>query len=90
MQLLEPLKKLDLFGRPLPQANLGGMEQVQTHYGGCISLLFAFITFLFASLKLQHLLSKHNPQVNSFVEESAFDIDDKFSIASHSDFMIAF
>ena len=90
MNLLEPLKKLDIFGQPLPQANLGGQEKVRTHIGGFVSLLFANITFLFAILKLQHLMSKHNPSVNSFVEEGAFDLDEKFSTADKEDFMMAF
>ena len=90
MMLLEPLKRADFFGQPLPQGNIDGQEKVRTHFGGLVSLVFAYITLLFAFLKLQHLLTRHNPQVNSYVEEGVFDTDERLRINEHEDFMIAF
>ena len=45
---------------------------------------------MFSVLKLQHLLSKHNPQVNSFVERDAFDDQDVYWAEDDDEFMIAF
>ena len=67
------LLTLDMFGTPLPSFNIQGEDQVRTHCGGCVSLLIMYVTFLFATLKLQHLLSKHNPSVNDFVDTDAYD-----------------
>ena len=49
-----------------------------------------YTTFLFAVLKLQHLLSKHNPTVNTFVQRDAFDETDVWRGADNDDFMMAF
>lgn len=63
---------------------------MNTHFGGFISILFSFITFLYATLKVQHLLSRHNPSINTYVDEGAFDLDEKFSPLEQGDFMMAF
>jgi len=64
MLLLSPLLKLDLFGASLPGFSLAGEEKVRTHIGGLVSFVIAYTTLLFGLLKLNHLLTKHNPQVN--------------------------
>ena len=73
------LLTLDMFGAPLPTFNLKGEEKVRTHCGGCTSLIIIYVTFLFATLKLQHLLSKHNPTVNTFVQRDALDENEIWS-----------
>ena len=67
------LLTLDMFGSPLPSFNIKGEDTVRTHFGGCVSFIIMFVAFLFATLKLQHLLSRHNPSVNYFVERDAYD-----------------
>ena len=67
------LKTLDLFGAQVPAFNVRGRNTVSTHCGGCMSLAIMYITFVFATLKLQHLISHHNPSVNDYVEKNAFD-----------------
>jgi hypothetical protein len=83
------LLTVDMFGSPLPGFNAGGDESVRTHSGGCLSLIIMYITFLFATLKLQHLMMKHNPSVNVFVDEEAFDETDVW-YAEEQDFIMAF
>ena len=73
------LLTLDMFGAQLPTFNLKGEEKVRTHCGGCTSLIIIYVTFLFATLKLQHLLSKHNPTVNTFVQRDALDENEIWS-----------
>ena len=52
------LLTLDMFGAPLPAFNMQGEDTVRTHCGGCISLAIMYVTFLFATLKLQQLQNR--------------------------------
>ena len=83
------LLTLDMFSEPLPAFNIDGSGSVRTYCGGCVSLLMMYVIFLFAVLKFQHLISKHNPSVNTFVERDAFDENDVW-VGSETDFMMAF
>lgn len=83
------LLTLDMFGAGIPAFNVMGKDQVRTHCGGCLSLVILSVTFLFATLKLQHLLSRHNPSVNTFVEKDAFDDSDIWLGTDNEDFMLA-
>ena len=80
----------DMFAKPIPTFNINGETEVRTHLGGCISLLVMYVTFIFATLKLEHLLSRHNPSVNVFVDQDALSSDDIWSGAEEEDFMVAF
>ena len=84
------LLTLDQFGAPLPGFNVHGEDSVRTYCGGLVSLLIMLLAFLFATLKLQHLLSKHNPSVNNFVERDAFDENDIWRGEENEDFQMAF
>ena len=84
------LLSLDLFKEPMPAFNIAGNQHVRTHCGGCVSLVMMYVLFLFSTLKLQHLLSKHNPQVNTFKTRDAFDETDMWYAEEDEDFMIAF
>lgn len=53
-----------------------------------MTILIVYVTFVFASLKLMHLLSHHNPQVNESVEIDAFGPDYIYETAT-GDFMLA-
>ena len=84
------LHTLDMFSEPLPAFNIEGHREVRTHCGGCVSLIIMYVLFLFAVLKLQHLLSKHNPSVNTFVERDVFDEEDIWYGAENEEFAMAF
>mmetsp|Transcript_31687 Transcript_31687/g.41960 ORF Transcript_31687/g.41960 Transcript_31687/m.41960 type:complete len:159 (-) Transcript_31687:1820-2296(-) len=66
-----------------------GEDSVRTYSGGCLSLIIMYITFLFAALKLEHLMTRHNPAVNVFVDKDAMDDSDIWEGAD-SDFAMAF
>ena len=83
------LKTLDLFSTPLPGFNIKGKESVPTFAGGLLSLVIIYISLMFAALKMLHLWSRHNPQVNTFVEKDAFGTEDVFYPAKEG-FMLAF
>ena len=84
------LHTLDMFSEPLPAFNIEGSRDIRTNCGGCVSLIIMYVLFLFAVLKLQHLLSKHNPTVNTFVERDFIDENDIWYAADTGDFMMAF
>ena len=64
-------RKFDLFGAQVPQFNLNGQKDVRSLIGGIASFLVISTTFLFATLKLQHLLQRKNPTVSIYSEEIA-------------------
>lgn len=70
------LLTLDMFKEPLPAFNIEGEGHIRTYCGGCVSLIIVYVLFLFAMLKLTHLMSRQNPQVNTYVEREAFDESD--------------
>ena len=57
--MLNFISKLDIFGKAVPAFNIKGRGKVDTVCGGLASLFIIYITFLYASLKLMHLNSKH-------------------------------
>lgn len=81
---------MDMFGEPLPTFNIKGESDVRTHCGGCLSIIIIYIMILFATLKMQHLLLKHNPSVNIFTERDAFDETHVWYYNDQVDFMMAF
>ena len=83
------LLTLDMFRQPLPAFNIEGEGHIRTYCGGCVSLIIIYVLVLFAVLKLQHLLSKHNPQVNTFVTRDHFEDSDIFTPGEDDNFSIA-
>ena len=80
------LLTLDMFRQPLPAFNIEGEGHIRTYCGGCVSLIIIYVLVLFAVLKLQHLLSKHNPQVNTFVTRDHFEDSDIFKPGEDDNF----
>ena len=78
--LASPMKKLDSFPASVPGFNIRGEKIVSTSIGGCVTFIMLSVTFLFATLKFQHLILRHNPSINSHTEYfanrgSRFDIN---------------
>ena len=69
----EVFRSLDIFGKDLPTFILKGKSKVQTRLGGVISILIGILILMYASLKLTHLLDKHNPVMSSFYKENYFE-----------------
>ena len=84
------LLTLDMYREPLPGFNIEGSTHVRTYCGGCITLIISLVLFMFSTLKLQHLLQKHNPVVNTHVKVDEFDEKDVWYGAEDEDFMMAF
>lgn len=84
------LLSMDMFGAPAPTFNIRGEGEVRTYLGGIISSAIIAVTILFSLLKMQHLLSKHNPSVNVFKDINAWGIGDVMMPADSDNFMIAF
>ena len=82
-------KKLDIFLTPVPGFNLNGRNHLRTGIGGILSFLILYISVMFAAYKFAHLISRHNPQVNSYVNYNAFTFDDIFN-AKDEGFKMAF
>ena len=82
-------KKFDMFGAPLPAFNIRGETKVRT-YAGCVATLcILWIGLIFALLRLQQLVARDFPSVNTFIERDAYDSSDVISLGSQN-FMMAF
>ena len=46
------LKEIDIFGAPVPGFNLNGKQSINTHTGGCISIIIISIVLIFGTNKL--------------------------------------
>ena len=49
--LMQSVKKFDIFGTSIPSFNVGGTTKVRTMAGACVSLLISIITIAFSILK---------------------------------------
>ena len=65
-----------------------GEERIKTNVGGCCSILIIYVSVMYALHKFNHLILRHNPQLNSYEVFDAFDADYRFE-TSESDFMLA-
>ena len=83
------LERQDMFGVSVPQFNLRGESQVKTICGGGFSVFILGITFLFAWIKLAHLIEKKNPQIITNIQEDAFREGETLD-TTEDDFMMAF
>lgn len=70
--------RLDLFGKPLPVFMLRGKEEIRTSLGALLSVGLTVILFLFALLKLSHLVERKNPLVNTFELMNEIGPDGRF------------
>lgn len=82
-------KRLDMFGVSLPMFNIHGQTVTNTVCGGVASFVVLFIFFLYATLKLSHLLSKYNPDISTVVETNFYDQNTRLRLGD-LDFSIAF
>ena len=74
------LKKIDLFGRPLPSFNLKGETVIPTLTGGICTFLFICLLLAYGSLKFIDLIEKRNPQINIVTEQDVFNSDDLINL----------
>ena len=63
------LKRLDIFGEPVPQFGIDGETMVRTKTGATCSMVIFMLTFAFGLLKLQALVDRKNPFVVSTTED---------------------
>ena len=80
-------KILDIFVAKIPSFNLRGKSEVKTSSGASASILIFMLTFIFALLKLQHLVLKKNPTIMTNTSDLAEG--ERFNMGSDS-LMMAF
>ena len=83
------LLKLDLLSTPLPSFNIKGESEVRTKSGGLISLVILAAIFMFATLKLEHLLNKKSPEISTFEDTTAISNEDEYNVGENQDFQFA-
>ena len=76
-----------MFGALVPSFNIGGKQYVKTVAGTCASLSILTLVLIFGLIKLENLLLRKNPFLNTNTET----LDDGVSYSTSSeDFMMAF
>ena len=82
------LENLDGFGEPVPAFNVKGQSTIRTRCGGVTTLIIATTVLLYAVIKFNHLSTRHNPHMSSYLQDipqkESVDISDdsyKFKIA---------
>ena len=83
------IKRVDMFGAPMPVFNIEGSSMLNTNTGGVLTVLIFFITFFFSVVKFGHLVSRSNPSVNNYTEREVYGPEDLFKLVDE-EFMIAF
>ena len=83
------LHTLDHYGRSLPVFNLRGQTKIHTYCGSLTSLSVYIIMLLFAVIKFNHLVAKHNPNIAQVLQKNTYDENDRF-VPVDENFMLAF
>ena len=74
------LKKIDIFGQPLPTFNLKGETAIPTLTGGIVTFLILIVFLAYSCLKFLHLINKHNPTIIENTEKDVFGSDDLINL----------
>ena len=67
------IEKFDIFGKHVPSFSLGGRTEVRTKSGAILTIIILSLTLVFGLVKLQHLLERKNPLINTNFEPLADD-----------------
>ena len=79
-----------MFGAQVPAFNLKGRQHINTHIGGCLSIIIISIVLFFGANKLQKLISRDNPHIMTNLITDAYDSSEIFNTRTEPGFMIAF
>ena len=65
------LQSFDSFGVPVPTFNIKGQDSVTTRTGGVVTILIVATVLLYATVKFNHLYTRHNPHLSSYFTDIA-------------------
>ena len=66
LRIGQALKNLDIFGEPLPTLNIEGKSHIYSLLGGICTLVIIFVVMIFAGVKFEQLITRHNPIMSSY------------------------
>ena len=81
------MKRIDLFGTPIPGFNIQGKTSVNTKTGAMVSFIVIFLTLAYSLLKMQHMIVRKNPSIT--VRNGKLDHETTLNLGS-DEFMMAF
>lgn len=73
------IDKIDFFSKPIPTFNMRGKKKIPSLAGGFLSISVVMVVLLYATVKLSHLLTRHNPQITQYLDVGALDSSYKFN-----------
>ena len=82
-------ERFDSLGRDVPAINLNGRPEVNTCFGGFMTVVIITVTFLYASMKLVELIQNTNPTISDITVPEYFSNTDYVS-TDEMNFKMAF
>ena len=71
---------LDSFGKDVPAFNIKGDKKVNTAVGGVISAFIITLVLIYASIKLNQLINRDNPNINETDIPDHYTIEDRTNL----------
>ena len=78
--MINAVKGIDMFGRPIPGFNLKGARQVNSLLGSACTLLTLFCVMMYASAKFVQLHQRHNPNISTHNEVKFYKKEDPMNL----------
>lgn len=73
-------RNLDSFGKDVPAFNIKGETKVNTAVGGVISTFIITLVLIYASIKLNQLINRDNPNINETDIADHYSIEDRIDL----------
>ena len=80
---------MDYYGRKLPTFNMDGHEKVYTYCGSLTSIGVSLVMLLYAFIKFNHMMAKHNPNISQVLQKNHFTENERF-VPLNENFRFAF
>ena len=74
------IQRIDIFGTDLPMFNLKGESKVFTLVGGVFTVIIVCIWLVYATIKFEHMITKHNPLISEVNEQNFFDYETRLNL----------
>ena len=79
-KILNTIKSMDIFGRPMPGFNIKGTKQVHSLLGSVCTLMIFITVLMYASAKFVQLHVRHNPNISTYEEAKFYSKDDPMNL----------
>ena len=79
-EVVNMIKEIDMFARPMPGFNLKGVKSVNSLLGTICTLMIFLCLIIYASAKFVQLQSHHNPNISTHNEVKFYKSEDPINL----------